>query len=65
MLGADTLDYSLTIRDPEAFAGPWTVRFPIERTTGPLYETACHEGNYSMELMLRGARAEEERERAR
>ena len=61
----DTLDYSVTVSDSEAFAAPWTVQFPIERTTGPLYETACHEGNYSMELMLRGARAEERREQAR
>ena len=62
---ADTLDYSVTVYDSDAFAAPWTVEFPIERSSGPLYETACHEGNYSMELILRGARAEERREQAR
>ena len=57
----DTLEYSVTVHDPEAYSAPWTIGFPIEATTGPLYETACHEGNYSMELMLRGARAVERR----
>lgn len=57
----DTLEYSVTVHDPEAYGAPWTIGFPIEGTTGPLYETACHEGNYSMELMLRGARAVERR----
>ena len=54
-----TLDYAFTIDDPESFAGPWTVTFPITRAAGPLYENACHEGNYSMPLILRGARAQE------
>ena len=56
---ADTLRYEVTVTDPESFAGPWTLMFPITRAQGPLYENACHEGNYSMPLILRGARAEE------
>ena len=56
---AATLDYSFTVDDPDSFAGSWTVTFPITQATGPLYENACHEGNHSMPLILRGARAEE------
>ena len=54
-----TLEYEVTVDDAESFAGPWTVSFPITRTTGPIFENACHEGNYSMPLILNGARAEE------
>ena len=43
----------------ESFAGPWTVTFPVTPATGPLFENACHEGNYSMPLILSGARAQE------
>ena len=57
--GPDTLHYEFTADDPESFAGPWTVTFPITRAGGPVFENACHEGNYSMPLILRGARAEE------
>ena len=55
----DTLQYEFTVHDPASFAAPWTVQFPITRATGPLYEFACHEGNHSMPLILRGARAQE------
>ena len=56
---AGTLRYEFTADDPESFAGPWTVMFPIARAAGPVFENACHEGNYSMPLILRGARAQE------
>ena len=56
---AGTIDFAFTINDPESFAGPWTVTFPITPATGPLFENACHEGNYSMPLILSGARAQE------
>ena len=59
----DTLEYEFTVHDPASFAAPWTVQFPITRATGPLYEFACHEGNHSMPLILRGARAQEARGR--
>lgn len=52
-----TLDYQFTVHDPESFGGAWTAAFPVTRATGPLFENACHEGNYSMPLILRGARA--------
>ena len=59
LAGTDRLHYEFTADDPESFAGPWTAMFPITRATGPVFENACHEGNYSMPLILRGARAQE------
>ena len=58
-LDADTLLYEYTIEDPESFLSPWTAAFPMRRTEGPIYEYACHEGNYGMFNLLSGARAEE------
>jgi hypothetical protein len=54
-----TIDYQYTVDDPTTFTRAWTVRVPMRRLDGPLYEYACHEGNYSMTGMLRGRRAEE------
>ena len=62
---ADTLEYEFTVDDPESFASAWTVAFPFTRDPGPLYEYACHEGNYSMPLILSGARAQERAEQAK
>jgi hypothetical protein len=42
--------------DPTAFTKPWTGEIVMARTKGPLYEYACHEGNYSMVNILRAAR---------
>lgn len=55
----DTLLYEFTVDDPSAFAKPWTVQIPSVRTEGPIFEYACHEGNYAMTDMLSAARAEE------
>ena len=59
LVDAGKLRYEFTVDDPESFAGPWTVMFPISRAAGPVFENACHEGNYSMPLILSGARAQE------
>ena len=56
---ADTLDYRLTVTDPTTFGAPWTAAIPMTAMEGPIFEYACHEGNYSMENMLRGARMKE------
>ena len=56
---ADTLEYEYTVTDPETWVAPWTVNLPMVRSDLPLFEYACHEGNYSMETMLTGARADE------
>src|SRR5450432_1224937 len=60
--GADTIRYRFTIDDPTAFTKPWTGEIAMSRTPGPLYEYACHEGNYSLASMLAAARAEEQAE---
>lgn len=54
----DEITYSATIEDPEIYERPWTIRFPL--TLDPeyrIFEYACHEGNYAIENILRGARA--------
>jgi hypothetical protein len=57
----DTLLYEFTVDDPTAFTKPWTVQIPVTRTKGPIFEYACHEGNYAMTDILAGARAAEKR----
>ncbi len=59
-LDGRTLDYRFTVTDPTTFAEPWTASIPMTATDHPILEYACHEGNYSMENMLRGARVQEQ-----
>ncbi len=59
LVGADTLRYEFTLEDPETWMRPWTAVVPMKRTPGPMFEYACHEGNYAMDGILAGARAEE------
>jgi hypothetical protein len=59
--GPNTLTYRATVIDPTVYVQPWTVEFPLERTTNSLLEYACHEGNYAMAGILSGARAQEKR----
>ena len=59
---ADTLEYEFTVTDPGTWDAPWTVNLPMRRNELPMFEYACHEGNYSMEAMLGGARADERTE---
>jgi hypothetical protein len=56
---SDTLLYRATIEDPTVFTQPWTVEIPFGRTRGPIFEVACHEGNYGLANILSGHRAEE------
>lgn len=58
----DVLLYEFTVTNPKFFAQPWTARAPMVRTNARMFEYACHEGNYGLEFILRGAR-EEEKER--
>jgi len=53
---ADTILYRATIDDPATFTRMWAVEYPFVATTGPIYEYACHEGNYAMTDILGGAR---------
>ena len=63
-LDADTLLYEFTVSDPTTWSGPWTAQVLMTPSDQPLYEYACHEGNYSMASSLSGARAMEAREAA-
>jgi hypothetical protein len=56
---ADTLEYRFTVDDPTTWTTPWTVAYPMVKTAGPIYEYACHEGNYGLVGILAGARSEE------
>jgi hypothetical protein len=56
---ANTIRYEATVNDPTTWTRPWTLVIPMHRTTEQMFEYACHEGNYGMEGILRGARAEE------
>jgi hypothetical protein len=51
--------YEFTINDPTTWTKPWSASFPMIKTNERLYEYACHEGNYSIEAMLGGAREKE------
>ena len=62
-VGPDTIHYEITADDPATWARPWTLMFPMRKTDQPLYEYACHEGNYGLENILRNARLAEERSR--
>lgn len=57
--GPDTIVYEFTVHDPESFVQPWTAQLFMHRSEGPLYEYACHEGNYGIAGVLAGFRAEE------
>ena len=55
----DTLIYEFTVNDPDTWTQPWSAEIPMRLGDQPLFEYACHEGNYSMEGILSGARADE------
>ncbi len=61
LTGPDTLTYRVTLTDPSVWATPWTVEIPLQRRDQAIYEFACHEGNHSIEGMLKTARIEEDR----
>ena len=56
-LDADTLEYEYTVTDRDNWKAPWTVNLPMVRSDLPVFEYACHEGNYAMPNILAGARA--------
>jgi hypothetical protein len=60
-LDANTIAYKFTIDDPATFTKPWTAELPFNANPGPIYEYACHEGNYAMGDILAGARADEKK----
>ncbi len=52
----NTLLYSFTVDDPTSWSAPWSGEYPWPQSDTPVYEYACHEGNYAMEGILKGAR---------
>jgi hypothetical protein len=58
-IAEDAIDYRYTVEDPATYTQPWTASVPLTKIEGPLFEYACHEGNYAMVDMLSGARAAE------
>jgi len=57
---ASTIDYELTVIDPAVYRRPWTLANTLRAIEGPIYEYACHEGNYSLVNILAGARAQDQ-----
>ena len=55
----DILRYQFTVDDPATWSRPWSAEVPWKLTEGPIFEHACHEGNYGLYNTLAGARAEE------
>ena len=55
----DTIDYRITVTDPAEWTDEWTAAMPMSAIEGPLFEYACHEGNYAVPNMLAGSRADE------
>ena len=61
-MDAGTISYTVTIDDPNVYTAPWTVSMPLVRDDGyRIYEYACHEANYGVANILRGARMDERR----
>ncbi len=58
----ETILYEFTIDDPERWTQPWGGEIPINKLHARVYEYACHEGNYSLEGVLSGARYQERME---
>jgi hypothetical protein len=54
----DQILYEFSMNDPGVFTQPWRAEMPMRAAKGPIYEYACHEGNYSLPNVLAGARAE-------
>lgn len=58
---ANTMLYEFTVDDPATFTRPWTAQLPMTKSDERIYEYACHEGNYALPDILRGARFQERR----
>ena len=58
-IDGNTFLYRATVEDPSVFSKPWVIEYPFQRARGPLYEDACHEGNYALPDILKGARKAE------
>ena len=60
---AQTITYTVRVEDPDTWTSPWVAEVAFRATTAPMFESACHEGNWAVEGSLKGTRAEERRAR--
>jgi hypothetical protein len=60
-IGDRQLRYQLTSHQSDTYSAPYTREIIFDYSDGDIYEFACHEGNYALPNMLRGAREEERR----
>ncbi len=58
----DTIVYRFTVDDPGTWTKPWSGETLMPQTSGPIFEYACHEGNYGLVDILAGARAAEKKQ---
>jgi hypothetical protein len=63
LVDANTIRYQFTVEDPHTWDRPWKGEYPMTRLAEPIYEYACHEGNYGMPNILKSQRAVEEQAR--
>jgi hypothetical protein len=59
MMTRDTIRYRFTVEDPSTWTQAWSGEYEMTRIGGPLFEYACHEGNYGLPSILKGARLAE------
>jgi hypothetical protein len=59
-VGVNDLRYEVTVEDATTFAKPWTAALNLKTQPEEMFEYACHEGNHAIELILRGARVQEQ-----
>jgi hypothetical protein len=64
-VGPMALLYQYTVVDPSTYTAPWLAEYELDRATQPLFEFACHEGNYSLPNILAGERQKEKAAAAR
>ena len=60
MTSPTTIRYQFTVEDTTTWTRPWSGEYEMHRIEGPLFEYACHEGNYQLPSILKGARRAEE-----
>jgi hypothetical protein len=58
-MNAGTIRYQFTVEDPGMWVAPWSGEVAIRKFEGPIYEYACHEGNYGLANIVRAARVAE------
>lgn len=59
-VGPGRILYRFTVEDPTVWDAPWGGEYEFKTSSGPVYEYACHEGNYALEGILAGARVQEQ-----